>query len=200
MDSKMLEELLRAIVRHYGFARVHLTLQTLKRGEDERTGEVPRKPSSGHQRSSTRARSGSKPKVTAPLYVERLDVQPDVRELLTQLAQMFEDKSFLATMADAREFCTAYGIDITSTPSRAASMPRIFRVLSSFSITDLEQIVHSTTYSGPSHLAPIADAIRRNAKHIRTGEPPAKKEPGARNENQESTSSRPNKPARPEEF
>ena len=167
MDSKFLDQLLRTIVEHYGFARVRRALKRLQQGDDDHSPDRPRGRPTKSKSSSAAARSKTAPKVTAPLYVEALDAPSDIREPLYELAQMYEEKNFLATLKDVKDFCATYGISVPSASSRAASIPRVFRALSNLSAADLRHVVISAKGSRPARLAPIADAIRRNSDRTR---------------------------------
>ena len=103
--------------------------------------------------------------MTAPLYISKLVLSTEIHQLLTQLADMFEDKKFLPTIGEVRNFCIVHGIDEPSTSSRVAAIPRVFGFLATLSANDIQVMLQSKMFFGPSRLAPIADAIRRNAKH-----------------------------------
>ena len=200
MDKKMLDDLLRAIVRHYGFTRVNLALRKLQNAGDEHAFDRSSGRSVGNKQTSSRAESKQRPKVTAPLYVEKLNVPTDVRECLVQLAQMFEDKLFLSTMKDVKDFSATYGIDVPATSSRAASIPRVFRFLSTLAAADIQQVVHSTQQSGPARLAPIADAIRRNSRQNQATDKSDQQEREKIGDDMESTSDQSGKPSVPREI
>lgn len=85
------------------------------------------------------------------------------RQLLN-IADEFDRKAFLPTFGDIENFCTSFGIEIPKSSSRVASIPRIFKFLSYRSIQELERILESRSFSGPTRLGPIADAIRGDSR------------------------------------
>ena len=171
MGSKLLEDLMRTVVEHYGVAQVTETVRKLERAE-KRLVHVPKKedPPPRSAKPSLRPRSAaSRPKMTALRYVEALNPKPESKENLMQLAEMFEEKTFLATLRDIREFCASRNIDVPISTSRVASIPRIFRALSTMPAEEIRDILESGRYSGPYKLAPIADAIRRRSENLKPG-------------------------------
>ena len=80
-----------------------------------------------------------------------------------QAAQMFEDKLFLPAIADIREFCRVHGVQFPKTASRASSVPRVFTYLATMDTSAIYKTLEEGTFSGPTRLAPIADAIRNHS-------------------------------------
>ena len=199
-DSEMLEDLLRAIVKNYGFARVDRALRELQHAGSERASGGSRGRSSGIKQSASRRESKHRRKVTALLYVEKLDVPVDVRESLVQLAKMFDDKLFLATMRDVKDFCIKFGVNGPTPSSRGASIPKVFRVLSTLPATDIQQVVQSGQFSGPARLAPIAEAIRRKSKHKSEEDSSHRQVTKEFGDNKDNTSVQSDKPSVPKEI
>lgn len=94
-----------------------------------------------------------------PEYVARMDVAPERKALLVAAAEKFQDKSFLPTVGDVRNFCGVYGID-GSFDSRAGAAPKVFRFLASMSVEEMARMLDRGVFSGPARLGPIADAMR----------------------------------------
>ena len=103
-------------------------------------------------------------RTTAPAYVSKLEIPDDIKHPLEELARKFDNKVFLPTFGDTKNFCNLYGIDVPLSPSRVSAIPRIFRYLSQLTPNEVQSILQSNTFSGPSRLAPIADAIRRSSE------------------------------------
>ena len=109
MEGKGLDDALRALVRQYGIASVERTLRRIReaflhRGENEMlparsTEHTPRKPRS------------RRPRITAVGYVSKLQVSTEMQAALGELAQKFENRTFLPTLGDIRNFCLIYGIE-----------------------------------------------------------------------------------------
>lgn len=171
MDGKVLDDLLKTVVRHYGFSKVDRALHRLERAEGT-SGHTskPRASSSGGRQSAQSGPKGEQ-RMTAPLYVDKLKPGPGRQDTLRRLANMFDEKTFLATAREIRDFGVLHKIDLPVSSSRAASIPRIFRALSAMSAAELEEVVRSAQCSGPSNLAPIADAIRRCSRTTKAKPP-----------------------------
>ena len=100
----------------------------------------------------------------APEYVANMDYDPEKRPALLELAKRFQDKSFLPTFGDIRNFCQTYGIDVPASGSRASAIPRVFRFIATMDGGKVQRIVDDWLFSGPARLGPIADAIRKNGR------------------------------------
>ena len=93
-----------------------------------------------------------------------MDYDPEKRPALLELAKRFQDKSFLPTFGDIRNFCQAYGIDVPASGSRASAIPRVFKFIAAMDGGEVQRIVDHWLFSGPARLGPIADAIRKNGR------------------------------------
>ena len=153
MKNRPLADELRLLVSRHGFEAVNLELQTLEK-------QSTREPNRGTQ-TKTRRRNG---RVKAPEYVQKMDIGPDKRAALSGLAERFEAKSFLPTCADIRNFCAIYGIDEPASKSRAAAIPRLFKCLAAMATEDVNDLLAHNAFSGPTQLAPIAEAIRQHGR------------------------------------
>ena len=103
-------------------------------------------------------------KVTAPEHVAKMDLPPETAQPVVELAARFERKTFLPTFGDIRHFCHTYGIDEPASKSRASAIPRVFKAIAAMEAEDIQRMLDDGMFSGPSRLAPIADAIRRSSK------------------------------------
>jgi hypothetical protein len=83
---------------------------------------------------------------------------------LVEIASRFEDKSFLPTYGEISNFCQMYGIDEPASKTWANVIPRIFKFIATMEPEDIQRILNDGTFSGPSRLGPIADAIRNNGR------------------------------------
>ena len=93
-----------------------------------------------------------------------MDLPPGTAGPLVELAARFERKAFLPTFGDIRHFCHTYGIDEPASKSRASAIPRVFKAIAAMEAEDIQRMLDDGMFSGPSRLAPIADAIRRSSK------------------------------------
>ena len=200
MNDSMLEDLLRAIVKHYGIMRVELALRELQHADDERAPQTQFGRSTQNEKYDRPSYPRKRQKVTAPLYIAKLDLSHESCQPLTELAKKFEDKKFLPTIGEVRNFCILHGIDEPTSSSRVAAIPRVFGFLATMSTNDICAILASDKFSGPSRLAPIADAIRRNAKHEMEEAPPVRPTTEPSSNDPTFTSSAPEKPAVPKKI
>ena len=142
------------MVRQYGFNRVAHVLEEIEHADASRKRVV----TSGNLKKKSRS-PRSRPSATT--YAERLDVTPEKRSMVIELASRFEVKTFLPTIGDVRNFFRFYGIDGGRLRSRVGAMARIFQALASIDEAELKRILDDRLFSGPSRMEPIADAIRR---------------------------------------
>lgn len=111
----------------------------------------------------------SRPTVTE--YVARMNISPDRRAPALELAGRFEDKSFLPTYADIRNFCRIYGIEVPVSKARAGAIPRIFKFVAAMEAADIQRLLDENAFSGPARLGPLAEAIRKNGRAARNAKP-----------------------------
>ena len=78
-------------------------------------------------------------------------------------AQRFEDGAFLHSIADIREFCRIHSVELGKSASRLSSIPRVFTFLAVMDTPEITKLLDEGEFSGPTRLAPIADAIRNRS-------------------------------------
>ncbi len=157
-----LEVRLRSIVRQYGFNQVDQSLREI--GSSDHQPKHSRR-SSAVPDGSVSAKPGKKrAKLSASEYITSMGLPPRKVPAITELAKRFEDKTFLPTCSDIKEFWYIYGIDKPVSRSRAAAVPRVFKFIAEMKDDDIQNMLDSGMFSGPSRLGPIADAIRRNSR------------------------------------
>lgn len=151
---------LRSLVRRYGIEQVDQSLRELRRSKsraEDRGSQSVSVESKARTRKNAKARS-------APEYVAMMDCRAERRPAMSELAKRFQEKTFLPTFGDVKNFCGAYGIDEPASNSRAGSIPRIFKFLATMDRGELQRLVDDWLFSGPSRLGPIADAIRAHGR------------------------------------
>lgn len=146
---------LRVLVDRHGFETVSLELQMLE------TRQEPTEQLARGTQAKARRRNG---RVTAPEYVQKMNVGADRRPAVVVLADRFEAKSFLPRCADISNFCTIYGIEEPASKSRAAAIPRLFKHLATMDAREVQVLVDNNAFSGPSQLGPLAEAIRQHGR------------------------------------
>lgn len=142
-----LDEQLRLLVQQYGIAEVRRRLSTI-----------------------IGPRGGSHLRRSARDYATGMNLPSDQKERLLTFAQLFEEKRFLPTAADIRNFFDAYGAGPAKVKTRRDAIPLIFRFLSSLSDERLDRIINEGSFTGPSELGPIADAIKAKSVSMRNRE------------------------------
>ncbi len=161
MPRHDLTETLQTLVRRHGMSSVLHGLADLQVASDSAVPSSPAK------------RAGSaRSKPSAIDYVGRMLLPPDKAQILERAARHFEDKSFLPSVADIREFCRVYGVDPGKSVSRTGAIPKIFTFLAATDADRVSRMLDEGAFSGPARLGPIADAIRnRSAARLRTRNP-----------------------------
>ena len=79
---------------------------------------------------------------------------------MARAAHLFDDGRFLPSIADIREFYRIHNIELGKSTSRASSIPRVFKFLAAIDTAQITKVLDEGMFSGPTRLAPIADAIR----------------------------------------
>lgn len=167
MIDNRLGTALRSLVRRYGIRQVDRSLREIRRSEsrgEERSNQSVSADSETRARRSTKTRSATE-------YVARLDCGSELVPAMSELARRFQEKEFLPTLGDIRNFCKTYGVELASN-SRAGSIPRVFKFLATMDRDEIQRIVDDRLFSGPARLGPIADAIRANGRAAALGNQP----------------------------
>ena len=99
---------------------------------------------------------------TAPEYVSKIQLPVEKSGAVTELAERFQQKSFLPKFGDIANFCETYQIDIPASRSRVSAIPRIFKFIAEMEVSEIQRILDLEMFSGPSRLGPISDAIRNH--------------------------------------
>ena len=162
MTKDKLKETLDELVFQFGFEQVGRSLREI-RNSGRLVSSSKKKEISDHSACVTKP-TRRKSKVSAPEYVEKMKLDSNKESIALELATRFERKDFLPTFGDIDNFCQIYGIDTPLSKSRASSIPRVFKYIASMETGEMRRILEDGMFSGPSRLAPIADAIRRSGR------------------------------------
>ena len=154
---------LRSLVDRYGIEQIEHTLKAIATSR-RRSAARKRGSNDAAQRNGQRRRT----RTTAPEYVAKMDLSTERRTAALALAERFEEKSFLPTCADIRDFCGAYDIEAPASRSRASAIARIFKFVATMDVDELQRLLDENAFSGPSRLGPIAEAIRQNGRAVRS--------------------------------
>ena len=158
MPQHDLTESLHALVRRHGLSSVLHSLADIQTAPEQSTSSL-----------SPRRTRSTGTKSSAINYVGKMTLPPEKDEAMTRAAQRFEDGEFLPSIADIREFCRINGVDLGKSVSRASSIPRVFTFLATMDTVKITKLLDEGTFSGPTRLAPIADAIRSRSARRRGG-------------------------------
>lgn len=159
--DKALRSALEPVVQRFGFDEVAEALGELR--EPKKEGQ----PENTATRRSGRGGAGTRRRLTAVEYVEKLDMPPERAEAVGRAAEEFERRVFLPTLGDIRSFCQTYGIDEPRSRSRLGGIPRVFKFLTTMEAKEVERMLDDRLFSGPAELGPIAEAIRGRARQYR---------------------------------
>ena len=171
MVNRELKAILQPIVQEHGLGSVLETLGKIA-SEDE-AQSATRLAVNGADKPAKSKKSrkrGAKP--TATEYAAKMELLPEKRTTIGEMAERFERKDFLPTFGDIRNFCQMYGVDVPASKTRASAIPRVFKFIATeMDAKEAQRILDDGMFSGPSRLGPIADAIRRNGRASRAEKP-----------------------------
>ena len=162
MSQPDLKVALHNIVQQHGYDLVHNELHQIK--SDKSVAVADFDALSPVSKARNRQKSTSKPKITAPQYIAKMDLSIDKAPLVAEIGERFQEKSFLPTIGDIGNFCQIYGIELPASRTRTNAIPRLFKFIAAMDTDDISRLLNDGAFSGPSRLGPIADAIRRNGR------------------------------------
>ena len=171
MTSSSLLEDLRPVLDRYGPEPVDQTLRIIERHGLESVRRASREiclennRENGRDTNSPRHRQKakhqpSKSKPTAVGYVNKMELHNDKRAAMTAVAEQFENCSFLPTIGEVRQFWIHYDLGQPAPKSRAAAIPRVLTFVSTMDTEEINRMLSSGFFSGPTRLGPISDAIK----------------------------------------
>ena len=152
MPRRDLSDTLRDLVSHHGLRAVLHCL-----------ADIEPIPDSAEPCIAPRTQDPAKSKPSAAACVGRMTLSPHKIAAVRRAAELFDDKRFLPALSDIREFSRVHGLDLPKTASRASSIPRVFAFIASMDTDVIENTLDDGAFSGPTRLAPIADAIRSHS-------------------------------------
>ena len=165
MTETELKDRLRSIVHQYGFEQVDRSLKEIHIAERQHKSSKQGRVSADNETATTPEKKRAQ--VNAPDYVAKMELSSEKEPIVVELAKRFENKAFLPTFGDIRNFCQIYGIDEPASKSRVSAIPRVFKFITAMKAGEIQRILDDGMFSGPSRLGPIADAIRRSGRASR---------------------------------
>lgn len=169
MPRYNLTDSLRDLVSRHGISAVLHSLADIESHSD-----------GSPRRSEPKTRDASNSKPSAVACVDRMTVPPHKIDPMRRAAELFDDKRFLPTLSDIREFSRVHGIELPKSASRNSSIPRVFTFMASMDKDAINLTLDDGAFSGPTRLAPIADAIRGNSAARRRNSTPVRNRPTRR--------------------
>ena len=159
-DSKV-KTILQPIVQEYGLGSV---LKSLGQISDAQCGRLEQFATLGSNIAD--GTKQKRPRVTAPEYVDKMNLPVEKVAAVTELARRYQQKSFLPTFGDISSFCQVYEIQVPASKGRASAIPRVFKFIAEMEPREIQQILDDGMFSGPSRLGPIADGIRNYSSAV----------------------------------
>lgn len=150
--KKLLFDLLESMVREWGIEAID---GALKRITLDRDGL--------HSPLNVRR---SKERTSAKTQVERSALSREKLEPLLILADKYDKKEFLPSVADAREFIIMTGHRPPSMKDRRDAFSKLLIFLRDLSPDRLAQIAEAASYAGLAELGPISDAISSASERL----------------------------------
>jgi hypothetical protein len=144
----LLNDIIKALMEEWGPDEVRLALE-------KAISESARDPAAWR---STKI-SARTERVTAAQLVDRLKIEDEKKIVLATIADRFDQKDFLPSVSDVREFIIMSGERPPTMKNRQESFRNLLRVLVHYPPERLRQIVETASHSGPTQLGPISDAI-----------------------------------------
>src|SRR5262249_32285696 len=100
-----------------------------------------------------------KGKPNASEQVERVALQGEQRDALLLLAARYDQRLFLPSVADVREFLIMMGERPITMKDRSEAFRILLRSLMQLPAERLLRLTQTALHSGPSELGPLSDAI-----------------------------------------
>jgi hypothetical protein len=154
----LLNKLLQALVDEWGQEEVAAALAgTAISSRNSLTG------------SANRSRSrpfGEKNSLSATAQIERTALEGEQKEALLNLAERYDRKQFLPSVADVREFLIMMGERPIGMKDRKEAFRVLLQSLIRLSVERLQQLVRTAQHSGPSELGPLSDAIAAASERL----------------------------------
>ncbi|MGJ5083887.1 hypothetical protein [Bradyrhizobium sp. HKCCYLS3013] len=147
-----LAPLMEVVVRSWGWKAVIEELQRIYVSDFEVA-------SNELQELKPRRADTRKPK-NAVQQVNDIEVAGERKSILLAIAAKFEERAFLPSLSSIREFLAMRGLVGFSFRDRSTGFRLLLDVLKEAPLDDLRDLLGSAAFSGPSRLAPLAEAIR----------------------------------------
>jgi hypothetical protein len=164
-QKRLLEDLLRTLIQEWGTEEVLSTLEQLRGGRHQSaTNKLIFERRSN--REFTRKSIGSK-RPSATQQVAKLNESDERRETLMTIATKYDQKAFLPTTGDVKEFLAMLGAGTSAIKDRSDGFRQLLVSFMHLPSERLRHLANSSNFSGPAQLGPLSDAIRESGDALR---------------------------------
>lgn len=152
--SRVIDDVFERLLARYGRSELQRRLELLL----DNAGPAP----STSRKQTTRSNVGERrsKRKSAAEYVESMNIPGDRKCVLRNIAKSFDEKRFLPTIGDIRNFAHMHGVDVANFKSRDMAISKLFFLLSSMDEDWLMRIEKDGMFSGPADLDSLSDAIK----------------------------------------
>ena len=150
-QKTLLNRVLQALVEAWGHEEVAEALKGIT--------DSPYSPSTENAIRRKALRSTVRVRLNATGQVEGAALDGETKELLLRIAERYDSKRFLPSVADVREFLTMLDERPTGMKDRKEAFRALLRTLIRLPIVRVQQIALMAEHAGPSELGPLSDAI-----------------------------------------
>lgn len=147
----LLRRLLQALVDEWGHEEVAKALGGVTRSSLDPTVEPATRPKP--------RRSAARVRLSATGQTEQAGLEGERKEALLRLAERYDRKRFLPSLADVREFLIMMDERPVIVKDRKEAFRTLLRSLMGLPMERLRQLVLMAQHSGPSELGPLSEAI-----------------------------------------
>ena len=147
----LLNRLLHALIDEWGFKEVAAALAS--------AGTAPNQALGAQSADPIIRTTQKRPKPGAIEQTQQVPVEGEQKEALLHLAMRYEQKLFLPSVADVREFLIMMGEQPASMKDRKEAFRVLLRSLVRLPTDRLQHLARTSLHSGPSELGPLSDAI-----------------------------------------
>lgn len=124
--------------------------------------ELELKPPNGQNPAGDKSKK--RHKLSAIERVRNLVDLPEEKGLrIIEIAKRFDDKAFLPSIADVRDFLAMYGVANFNEKDRLNSFGKVLPVLQGMSLQELDVLTSGYAHLGASELGPLSAAIENLA-------------------------------------
>ncbi len=155
-SRRLIKQLLKPLVDEWGPEEVAAALSDLSHGTrvaDSTTGGT---------KNRVRFRLSAREEL---LKTELL--RDEDKQLLLPLAERYDAKQFLPSVADVREFLMMMGIRPAGMKDRREAFRNLLRGFGQMPTIRIRQIAEAAVHAGPSELGPLSDAIAAASNRMR---------------------------------